>query len=115
MQSLNWPKIIKTVMDDPEAFFEDGGWSFLVSTTANQFAKTSHYPIDGINVIVMRALSSLNNIPRFLTLSPQDPQSGDEDEDDDEDSEDDEFKVQEDSEFGEEEESDVSVAKMVLF
>ena len=29
-------------MDDPEAFFEDGGWSFLVSTTANQFAKTSH-------------------------------------------------------------------------
>ena len=102
-------------MDDPEAFFEDGGWSFLVSTTANQFAKTSHYPIDGINVIVMRALSSLNNIPRFLTLSPQDPQSGDEDEDDDEDSEDDEFKVQEDSEFGEEEESDVSVAKMVLF
>ena len=102
-------------MDDPEAFFEDGGWSFLVSTTANQFAKTSHYPIDGINVIVMRALSSLNNNPWFLTLSPQDPQSGDEDEDDDEDSEDDEFKVQEDSEFGEEEESDVSVAKMVLF
>ena len=32
VQSLNWPKIIKTVMDDPEAFFEDGGWSFLVST-----------------------------------------------------------------------------------
>ena len=31
VQSLNWPKIIKTVMDDPEAFFEDGGWSFLVS------------------------------------------------------------------------------------
>ena len=30
VQSLNWPKIIKTVTEDPEGFFEDGGWSFLV-------------------------------------------------------------------------------------
>ena len=38
VQSLNWPKIIKTVMDDPEAFFEDGGWSFLVSICSHLFS-----------------------------------------------------------------------------
>ncbi|CAB3408807.1 unnamed protein product [Caenorhabditis bovis] len=29
IQSLNWPKIMKTITDDPEAFFDDGGWDFL--------------------------------------------------------------------------------------
>lgn len=29
MQSLNWVKIMKTITDDPEGFFESGGWSFL--------------------------------------------------------------------------------------
>ena len=29
VQSLNWTKIMKTIVDDPEAFFEDGGWTFL--------------------------------------------------------------------------------------
>ncbi|TRY61376.1 hypothetical protein TCAL_08430 [Tigriopus californicus] len=29
VQSLNWPKIMKTIVDDPEGFFESGGWSFL--------------------------------------------------------------------------------------
>ncbi|GMR52493.1 hypothetical protein PMAYCL1PPCAC_22688, partial [Pristionchus mayeri] len=29
-QSLNWPKIMKHILDDPEAFFEEeGGWNFL--------------------------------------------------------------------------------------
>ncbi|GMT28456.1 hypothetical protein PFISCL1PPCAC_19753 [Pristionchus fissidentatus] len=28
-QSLNWPKIMKHITDDPEKFFEDGGWNFL--------------------------------------------------------------------------------------
>ncbi|KAL5252216.1 hypothetical protein ACHWQZ_G015116 [Mnemiopsis leidyi] len=27
--SLNWPKIMKTINDNPENFFEDGGWKFL--------------------------------------------------------------------------------------
>uniref|UniRef100_A0A914LQU9 FACT complex subunit n=1 Tax=Meloidogyne incognita TaxID=6306 RepID=A0A914LQU9_MELIC len=27
--SLNWANIMRTVNDDPEAFFEDGGWNFL--------------------------------------------------------------------------------------
>ena len=27
--SLNWPKIMKTINDDSEGFFEDGGWKFL--------------------------------------------------------------------------------------
>ena len=29
VQSLNWTKIMKTIVDDPEAFFEEGGWNFL--------------------------------------------------------------------------------------
>lgn len=29
IQSLNWPKIMKTITDNPEDFFNDGGWSFL--------------------------------------------------------------------------------------
>merc|ERR1719336_2412298 len=29
LQSLNWGKIMKTIVDDPDGFFESGGWSFL--------------------------------------------------------------------------------------
>lgn len=29
LQSFNWPKIMKTITDDPEGFFEQGGWNFL--------------------------------------------------------------------------------------
>ncbi len=29
IQSLNWTKIMKTITDDPEGFFDNGGWSFL--------------------------------------------------------------------------------------
>jgi len=29
IQSLNWSKILKTILDDPEAFFQQGGWDFL--------------------------------------------------------------------------------------
>ena len=29
IQSLNWAKIMKTIVDDPEGFFDNGGWAFL--------------------------------------------------------------------------------------
>ena len=29
IQSLNWTKIMKTINDDVEGFFSQGGWSFL--------------------------------------------------------------------------------------
>ena len=29
IQSLNWVKIMKTIVDDSQGFFESGGWSFL--------------------------------------------------------------------------------------
>ena len=29
--NLNWDQIMKTVNEDPEGFFEEGGWSFLQS------------------------------------------------------------------------------------
>lgn len=28
---MNWTKIMKTINDDPEGFFENGGWTFLDS------------------------------------------------------------------------------------
>ncbi|XP_062500756.1 FACT complex subunit SPT16-like [Corticium candelabrum] len=30
IQSLNWTKIMKTINDNPDEFFENGGWSFLI-------------------------------------------------------------------------------------
>uniref|UniRef100_H2ZNP3 FACT complex subunit n=1 Tax=Ciona savignyi TaxID=51511 RepID=H2ZNP3_CIOSA len=36
VQSLNWTKILKTIVDDPEAFFEQGGWSFLEPQSDNE-------------------------------------------------------------------------------
>ncbi|KAH8274963.1 hypothetical protein KR018_003444 [Drosophila ironensis] len=29
VQSLNWQKIMKTITDDPDGFFDQGGWTFL--------------------------------------------------------------------------------------
>ena len=29
VQSLKWAKIMKTIVDDPEGFFDQGGWNFL--------------------------------------------------------------------------------------
>ncbi|XP_065074027.1 FACT complex subunit spt16 [Ochlerotatus camptorhynchus] len=29
IQSLNWAKIMKTITDDPDGFFDNGGWTFL--------------------------------------------------------------------------------------
>lgn len=26
---MNWAKIMKTIVDDPDGFFEQGGWTFL--------------------------------------------------------------------------------------
>lgn len=31
IQSLNWAKIMKTILDDPEDFFVNGGWNFLAT------------------------------------------------------------------------------------
>ncbi|KAF5401076.1 FACT complex large subunit [Paragonimus heterotremus] len=28
-KSLNWPKLMKTILDNPEGFLEEGGWSFV--------------------------------------------------------------------------------------
>lgn len=38
IQSLNWAKVMKTITDDLEAFFEEGGWSFLNVESDNEEA-----------------------------------------------------------------------------
>lgn len=37
-QSLNWTKIMKTIVDDPKHFFETGGWSFLDTNQSDEEA-----------------------------------------------------------------------------
>lgn len=39
VQSLNWTKIMKTIVDDPEGFFEQGGWSFLDPESEVRYAR----------------------------------------------------------------------------
>ncbi|KAJ6221120.1 hypothetical protein RDWZM_006932 [Blomia tropicalis] len=36
VQSLNWTKIMKTITDAPEDFFEGGGWSFLDTNSGDE-------------------------------------------------------------------------------
>jgi nucleosome binding factor SPN SPT16 subunit len=36
IQSLNWTKIMKTITDDPEGFFDSGGWTFLDPETDDE-------------------------------------------------------------------------------
>ncbi|KAI7688976.1 hypothetical protein SSS_08784 [Sarcoptes scabiei] len=36
IQSLNWAKIMKTITDDPEDFFDNGGWSFLDANSGDE-------------------------------------------------------------------------------
>ncbi|XP_053955465.1 FACT complex subunit spt16 isoform X1 [Anastrepha ludens] len=36
IQSLNWVKIMKTITDDPEGFFEQGGWTFLDADSGSE-------------------------------------------------------------------------------
>ena len=36
--NLNWSAIMKTINENPAAFFEDGGWKFLsIDTDVNYF------------------------------------------------------------------------------
>ena len=36
IQNFNWGKIMKTITDDPEGFFENGGWNFLEPESDNE-------------------------------------------------------------------------------
>lgn len=33
---MNWAKIMKTITDDPEDFFDNGGWSFLDANSGDE-------------------------------------------------------------------------------
>lgn len=39
--NLNWPTIMKTVVADPHAFFQDGGWSFLSNDSEDDEKESS--------------------------------------------------------------------------
>uniref|UniRef100_A0A8C4QPL4 FACT complex subunit n=1 Tax=Eptatretus burgeri TaxID=7764 RepID=A0A8C4QPL4_EPTBU len=61
VQSLNWTKIMKTIIDDPEGFFEQGGWSFLnpdseeeagddLEASESEVEDETYHPVDEENV-----------------------------------------------------------------
>ncbi|XP_052232881.1 FACT complex subunit SPT16-like isoform X1 [Dreissena polymorpha] len=49
VQSLNWTKIMKTIVDDPEGFFDNGGWSFLDPESDNEQEEESDEEDDEFN------------------------------------------------------------------
>uniref|UniRef100_A0A6Q2Z537 FACT complex subunit n=1 Tax=Esox lucius TaxID=8010 RepID=A0A6Q2Z537_ESOLU len=55
VQSLNWTKIMKTIVDDPEGFFEQGGWSFL--DPESEVRTLSYCPIPCRDLVVCMCFS----------------------------------------------------------
>ncbi|KAE9550353.1 hypothetical protein FO519_006436 [Halicephalobus sp. NKZ332] len=49
IQSLNWNNIMKTIIKDPEAFFENGGWNFLNSNSDGEQEEASEETSEGIS------------------------------------------------------------------
>merc|ERR1712079_36509 len=74
VQSLNWGKIMKTIIDDPEGFFESGGWSFLDPNSGSEDEKDEDEDLDSED--------------EEFKVSEDDEASGDDDSDDDYSSED---------------------------
>ena len=50
VQSLNWTKIMKTITDDPEGFFDNGGWTFLSPDSDVSIQFSSELVLLGVNV-----------------------------------------------------------------
>ena len=88
VQSLNWAKVMKTITDDPEGFFEGGGWNFLDEGMSDFYVK----------VFFQYFLHNLNFVGN----------ASEEEMDDDEDSEDEEFQMSGGSDGSEDEESEES-------
>lgn len=48
IQSLNWTKVMKTITDDIEGFFDNGGWSFLDPESDEENAQQVHFHFNNI-------------------------------------------------------------------
>lgn len=86
VQSLNWAKIMKTITDDPDGFFESGGWTFLdpESDEENQAAEEDSEAEDEVY--------EPSDVDSFSEESEEDSEysEGDTEEDDDDESNSDE-------------------------
>lgn len=97
IQNFNWGKIMKTITDDPEGFFENGGWNFLEPESDEEKA-------DGGD----SEISDEEDDAYTPTDSDDDDGSEDDDSDyseDDDDDEDEESDLDESEELGSDEES----------
>merc|ERR1712079_357702 len=94
VQSLNWGKIMKTIIDDPEGFFESGGWSFLDPNSGSEDEKDEDEDLDSED--------------EEFKVSEDDEASGDDDSDDDYSSEDENAS---DEDYNDELDSDESSGK----
>lgn len=70
VQSLNWTKIMKTIVDDPEGFFEQGGWSFLdPESEVCSSQRTQNDQIKQFIVVVEKKGVSRSTVKFFGSLS----------------------------------------------
>jgi len=95
VQSLNWGKIMKTIIDDPEGFFESGGWSFLDPNSGSEDEKDEDEDLDSED-------------EEFKVSEASGDASGDDDSDDDYSSEDENAS---DEDYNDELDSDESSGK----
>merc|ERR1712110_1235125 len=95
VQSLNWGKIMKTIIDDPEGFFESGGWSFLDPNSGSEDKKDEDEDLDSED-------------EEFKVSEASGDASGDDDSDDDYSSEDENAS---DEDYNDELDSDESSGK----
>ena len=69
VQSLNWAKIMKTITDDPEGFFDSGGWSFLdPQSDVRAYWYQQLQTKVSVNEQIIRNISSYKPIYLFIVL-----------------------------------------------
>lgn len=59
--NLNWSAIMKTIVEDPYAFFQQGGWAFLGGSSGNEVR------IMFLNVCCMANLATTNRVTQMKT------------------------------------------------
>ena len=72
VQSLNWGKIMKTIIDDPEGFFESGGWSFLDPNSGSEAEGDEDDDLDSedeeFKVCRAKTFGFINTVPKFKNI-----------------------------------------------
>lgn len=82
--SLNWANIMRTITDDPQAFFDDGGWNFLHEESDVNFYCLKFKPI----FYCFQGEAGVEDSEEESSFAPSEDDSDASDEDDEEEEED---------------------------